>query len=221
MTHSRAVGYMPDLDRLLTRGSRYRDERAVYVIEPHTVADVVLPTGHLVGCDPLSGAPGAEPFAIAVPAGVYELRAWVAVLRSDGAEWQRRVAALQLVTRDEPAARWAPALLPGQDPSALEADAFFGYSVDAGTGTLADAVAVRALAEWDHERIEEVYLPAGYPSGPVPGGAISAVTDEQTGANVVAVSSGWGDGTYPTFIGYTAAGAVGSFVTDFLVIPPG
>jgi uncharacterized protein DUF4241 len=57
---------------------------------------------------------------------VYRLRAWVAVLHKDGAEWQRRVAALQLVIRDEPAARWEPALLAGQDASALDAGSFFG-----------------------------------------------------------------------------------------------
>jgi hypothetical protein len=211
--------YTPDLDKLLILGSRYSDEHAVYLIEPHDVAEVTLPTGQVVGCDPLAGADDAEPFLVSVPAGVYALRAWVAVLHKDGAEWQRRVAALQLVIRDEPAARWVPALLAGQDPSALGSGSFFGYAVDAGTGTLADTAAVRALAAWDHDRIEEVYIRARYPLAPIPGGVISAVTDERTGANVVAVSSGWGDGNYPTFIGYTAEGDVGSFVTDFLVIP--
>lgn len=211
--------YTPDLDTLLTRGACYRDDSDEYVIEPHAVAEVTLATGQVVGCDPLAGAYGAEPFTVAVPAGVYPLRAWVAVLHRNGAEWQRRVAALQLVIRDEPAARWEPALLPGQDPSALDADSFFGYGVDAGTGTLADAAAVRALAEWEYERIDEVYVSRDYPLAPVPGGVISAVTDEKTGANVVAISSGWGDGSYPTFIGYTADGAVASFVTDFLVVP--
>jgi hypothetical protein len=36
---------------------------------------------------------------------------------------------------------------------------------------------------------------------------------------VVSVSSGWGDGVYPTYVGYSAGGAVTSFVTDFLVVP--
>ncbi|GAA2357232.1 hypothetical protein Cme02nite_50810 [Catellatospora methionotrophica] len=36
---------------------------------------------------------------------------------------------------------------------------------------------------------------------------------------MITVSSGWGDGIYPTFIGYAAEGKVTSYVTDFLVIP--
>ncbi|MEU8180700.1 DUF4241 domain-containing protein [Micromonospora sp. NPDC049044] len=43
--------------------------------------------------------------------------------------------------------------------------------------------------------------------------------DLATGANVITVSSGWGDGIYPTFVGYAADGEVTSYVTDFLVIP--
>ncbi|MDT5032034.1 MAG: hypothetical protein QOC94_2205 [Actinoplanes sp.] len=50
-------------------------------------------------------------------------------------------------------------------------------------------------------------------------GAKVAVVDELTGANIIQVSSGWGDGVYPTFVGYTAAGEVACFVTDFQVIP--
>ena len=102
----------------------------------------------------------------------------------------------------------------------LGEDAYFGYPVDSGTGTLADMAAVRALASWDYERLDDVYIPAQLPEAPVPA-AIGAVTDEPTGANVVTVGSGWGDGLYPTFIGYTTAGTVTSFVTDFMVVPNG
>jgi hypothetical protein len=211
--------YIPGLDRLLSVGARYTDEHAVYVIEQHPLGDVVLPTGQVVGCDPLVN-PDAAPFTVTVPAGRYPLRAWVAVLYQRATEWQRRVAALQLVVRDDPAARWEPALVEGQDLSTLSEDAYFGYPVDAGAGTLTDMAAVRALASWDYERLDDVYIPPQFPGAPVPG-AIGAVTDEPTGTNVVIVGSGWGDGLYPTFIGDTAAGAVASFVTDFMVIPAG
>jgi hypothetical protein len=180
---------------------------------------VHLPTGQVVGCDPLTGAYEAPPFTVAVPAGTYPLNAWVAVLRRDGVEQQRRVAALQLAVNDEAVARYEMALTAGQDAAELGEDEYFGFGVDAGTATLADLTAVRALAEWDYDRLDATYIPAQHPAAPVPGGIISSVTDEPTGANVTVVSSGWGDGAYPTFIGYTASGAITSFVTDFMVIP--
>ena len=215
--------YLPDLNRLLTPGAAFPDasapdEGAEYVMESRPAGDVVLPTGQVVGCDPLA-FPEPEAYTVAVPPGTYPLRVWVAVLQQAGAEWDRHVAALQLVVRDEPAVRWEPALVNGQDVSELEGDAFFGYPVDAGTGTLADAVAITALGDWDYDRVEAAFIPAQVPDAPVPGGVFPAVTDEATGANVMVVTSGLGDGAYPTFIGYAESGEVTSFVTDFLVLP--
>lgn len=209
--------YQPDLDRLLTPGARYHEDPYEYVVEPHRLDDVVLPTGAVVACDPLVFA-GTEPFAATVEPGRYRLVAWVAVLFKKGAEHQRRNAALQLVIRSEPVARWELALQPGQDPAELGDREFFGFAVDAGCGALADRVATAAIETWDEERIDEVFIPADFARAPVPG-LVPAVVDPATGANVVLVTSGWGDGVYPTFVGRTAGGDVASFVIDFRVAP--
>lgn len=212
-----AVSYTPDLDALLTRGARFAGDGAEYVIDAHEAGTVTLPTGRVVACDPLTGAGDALPFAVAVPPGKYPLRAWVAAILEDGEQTDARTVALQLVVDEAPAVRWEPALDEGQEPVELESDGFFGYPVDAGVGTLADVVATQALDGWDFDRLEEVYIPAEVEAAPA---AIDAVTDEATGANVIVVTSGWGDGAYPTFVGYAADGRVTSFVTDFLVLVP-
>ena len=210
--------YTPDLDRLLTPGGRWTDEHGSYVMEVHPVGPVVLPSGRVIGCDPLV-CPESEPFTVAVPPGSYPARAWVAaVLREDGAEVDRRVAALELVIREAPTVGWEMAVAGDQDVAALDADDFFGYGVDSGTGTLADPAAMAVLETWDYDRVEEVFI-AGVPAdGPVPG-LVDAVPDGAGGANVVTVWSGWGDGCYGTWIGRDADGAVTSFVTDFMVVP--
>lgn len=209
--------YTPDLGRLLTAGAHFVDEHGEYVIEAHPVDDIVLPTGRVVGCDPLV-YPDAEPFTVTVAPGRYPARAWVAVVLRDGAEADRRVAALELVVSVEPAARWEMALAGDQDLATLDADGWFGYGVDSGTGTLADPTALAELESWNHEQVEDIFVPARPPDGPVPN-LITAVLHEASGANVVAVSSGWGDGCYGTWIGRTAGGEVASFVTDFMVVP--
>lgn len=204
---------------MLTVGARFVRGDTTFVVEAHRLEDAVLPTGRVVACDPLVFADSAEPFTVTVPPGTYPLWAWVARLHREDDSLQRRVLARQLVVRDEPVARWEMALVEGDDPAELGEDGFFGYPVDAGTATLADLAAVRALAGWDYERLDEHYVSIQLPEEPVPGMA-SAVTDEATGANVVVTSSGWGDGRYPTFIGYTASNSVACYVTDFLVLPP-
>lgn len=142
----------------------------------------------------------------------------MAVLHVDGGERQRRITALQLTVVKEPAATWNMALLPGQDVTSLGDEDFFGYAVDAGTGTLADQVAIEALREWDFERVDEVFIPAQVPDNPLDA-VIAAVVEERTGANVHVVGSGWGDGVYATYVGRTADGRIASFVTDFRVVP--
>ena len=208
--------YLPDLATMLTPGARIPGDGVEYVLEEHPLGPVTLPTGRVVACDPLTDAEDAPPFLVEVPPGRYALHAWVVALHRGGAEADRRTAALQLVIAGDPAARWEPALTADQDAVRLGPDAYFGFPVDAGVATLADEAAVRALAAWDDDRLEDVYIPARFPPAPT---AIDAVTDEPTRANVITVSSGWGDGVYPTFVGYTTDGRVASFVTDFMLIP--
>ena len=199
------------LQRVLTDGAEQDD----FVITMVPAGAARLPTGRVVGCDPLSFTHLAEPYTVPVSPGRYPLRAWVAIRHRDGAELDRHTAALQLVIREEPAVRWEQALLPGQDPSRLDDDEYFAYPVDTGTGTFADESAVQALTQWTYEQVEAAFLPPV----PLPAPAtLSAVTDQPTGANVVLVSAGLGAGRYPTFIGYTAAGEVACYVTTFLVI---
>jgi hypothetical protein len=213
------VPYTPDLGRLLTEAARYRDERTEYVIERYSAGEVHLPSGQVVGCDPLMDAHSVSPFTVTAPAGTGQLYVWVAVLHRDSVEHQRRVAALQLVVSAGPSVRYQMALTAGQELSDLGEDSYFGFPVGSGTATLADLIGVRALAEWDFDRLDATYIPARIPLAPVPGGIYTAVTDEVTGANVTVVDSGWGDRLYPTFIGYAPSGAVSSFIIDFMVVP--
>ena len=96
------MAYTPDLDQMLHAGARHVDEQTHYVIERHLIGEVTLPTGQVVGCDPLAYSGDALPFTVPVSPGRYPLGAWVAVLYSGDRQWERRVAALQLIIRDEP-----------------------------------------------------------------------------------------------------------------------
>jgi hypothetical protein len=210
------VAYTPRFDVLLADGAQLHTHGQHIKISRHGAGRVVLPTGAVVACDPLA-FPETAPFATAIKPGEYPVVAWVAdVTGEHGGDLERCNAALQLVVTDEAVATWELADEPVISP---EGEARPGYPVDAGTGAFLDAAAAAILSGWDFDRVDETFIPAHEPAGPVPY-LIVVEVDPGTKANVVTVSSGYGDGVYSTWLGRTTAGDVACFVTDFQVVPP-
>lgn len=178
----------------------------------HTLGELVLPTGRIVACDPFLVSGEEEPFTRSVAPGRYPVLVNVASAEDDS-----RVAYAILRFADRPPVRWEMALLSEQEMETLGESEFFGYGVDAGTGCFMDAAAApllgaRATEENEYngdfiEEMEKTYVHT-WSWG-------SFVLDPATGANVVAFSSGWGDGSYPSFWGFDESGAVACLVTDF------
>jgi hypothetical protein len=173
-------------------------------------ADLRLPAGRLVASEP--GA-GHDAFVQRVPPGTYPVELIVADYHDPGNPDNllfQEVAAARLRVRDEPVASWRMALQPGQDETELEDDEYFGYPVDGGRGSFGSPELYEAtedLTEWEvfWPEIDQV-------------DEVGVYVDEETGANLVIFSSGDGDGHYATWVGYTVAGEVACFVTDFLTL---
>ncbi|WP_435060959.1 DUF4241 domain-containing protein [Amycolatopsis thermoflava] len=88
---------------------------------------------------------------------------------------------------------------------------FYGFSVDAGLGCFVAADAPGAMEGILRESVKDTF--AG-----LSGGSAAQVADPASGATLAGFPSGWGDGSYPTWIGRTAGGAIACFVADFLVL---
>ncbi len=210
----------PDYRWLFTEGGTfsYEGDEAEGAITVVAAGDLAMPTGRVVACDPLVdlGAGDLLPFTAEVPPGRYPVSVAVVTITRPSDQPadppHQRVAAAWLAVRDTPAVTWEPALCPGQDASELDDDEAYGYGVDTGTGCFVDAAAEAAFAGND-DQLVRAFEECG------PGVGSLNVTDPATGHNVVAFTSGWGDGFYPTWIGRDHTGEVSCFVTDFLVVP--
>ncbi|MEE1756990.1 DUF4241 domain-containing protein [Streptomyces sp. SP18CS02] len=186
-----------------------------------------LPTGRVVASDPFIslGAGEAEPFTAEVAPGRYPVEiALVTITQPDEAappdgqepaEPHERVAAARLVIKDTPTVSYELALQPGQDASQLSDDQFFGYGVDAGAGCFYDVACDESFpdCQGDEGPLWDAFDQADWSNGP------HLITAPDTGHNLVAFTSGWGDGVYPTWVGRDADGAITCFVTDFFVVP--
>ena len=212
----------PDVVRMFTAGERFAFPRGqvgtVTVLPP---SELLLPSGRIVACDPFTGLGpyGGDPFTVGVPPGRYPVTVSVVELTTPGEpaaeQPHQRVAAARLTISDEPVADWEQAVVPEQDLGSLGEDEFYGYGVDAGTGCFVDAAAVEPLGEFESATgtLLAAFEAADWTVGVV------ALADPASGHNLVAFSSGWGDGSYPTWIGRTRTGEVACLVTEFFVIP--
>jgi len=101
----------------------------------HDLGALYLATGHIVANDPFV-CYQADPFTVAVPPGAYPVSVSVADFGND-----KRVACAMIKFSDSPPARWEMAVVNDEQAAGLaglDAESFFGYGVDAGTGGFMD-----------------------------------------------------------------------------------
>lgn len=220
---------MRDLARMFERGARSKDAHASYTVKLVELAPVALPTGRIYAGDPFTLA-RLEPFERRVKPGTYAVTASIAKIAPlKKGRAQERVAAVMLRIGKGTAApaTWVNATKKAQKLSKLKDGAFFGYGVDSGTGCFCDlsaALALKALDEVEHANDNwDGWLMAKLRKGMLESkqawGSGSAITVPDTRANVVAFSSGWGDGFYGSWWGLSKKGEPLCLVTDFGVLP--
>ncbi|MFJ1745859.1 DUF4241 domain-containing protein [Streptomyces sp. NPDC088116] len=215
----------PDFVQLFAPGTShdFPDAEVSLLVRVLPGVPLSLPSGRVVAMEPAyfgEDDPAELAFTEQVRPGTYPVvLIMVDMIGPDGEDQgNTRVAGARLEIRDEPVATWELAVTPGDDLDDLEDDELFGYPVDSGTGCFVDARTVEALGE-DEDFAEEV-LSARFdrdPRIPATDPITMSVGDDDHA--LVAFSTGWGDGSYSTWIGRTAGGDVACFLTDFEVLP--
>ncbi len=188
-------------------------------LERREIGDLVLTSGRIVANDPLTFFQ-TEPFTRAVPPRAYPVSIFIAHRADSSGQADQRIAFALVTFRDEQPARWEMALCANQNIATLKKEQFFGYGVDAGTGAFmdADAAAIIKTRHHDSSLYEDRLVDALVATYVHTLGWANFVLDEATGLNVVAFTSGWGDGAYPSFWGLSAHGDALCLLTDFLVL---
>lgn len=178
----------------------------------HPIGDLILPTGYLVACDPFV-ADVSVPFNLPVPKGTFPVVLTIADYGHD-----QRVAFASIRFQQILPVKWKMMATGGNDPATLEPGDHFGYAVDSGTGCLMDHSAGQMLfakitAEPDYFKFMMAEMEKTYRH------TWSWLNLAMGNANVIAFSSGDGDGAYATYAGLNADEQVVAIVTEFQVVP--
>lgn len=169
-------------------------------ISTHSAGKLNLPSGRLVAADPSSLEFDEEPFLMTVAPGTYPVTISLATFSDDPGH--SRVAAARLDISDRHPVRWELALREGQDPLDLGYGEFFGFGVDAGMACFVDETnSARLSTEWESLELQNPRFTS-----------IAA-------GDMIAWSSGWGDGAYPTWIGRDHENRITCFIADMLLFP--
>lgn len=219
-----------NLEKLLQNGSRWQYEWEGYGLQEvsfttHQIGELVLTSGTIVPCDPLIIPDSRYHLKKIIAPGRYPV---IVSLASVEAVGEDRFAAAMLRISDEPTVRWEVAQLNEPDEQATEDRVCYG--VDAGTGCFVDSEAADLIAglvsfkirfpeedefEMFCNRVLAEMEKNSFGKYPLAAGWCNMKVSDDSEANLIAFSSGWGDGGYASFWGYDAADNLTSLVTDF------
>ena len=173
---------------------------------------VHFPTGKIVANDPCICFEN-DPYTVTVKPGTYPISISVASFNTDN-----RVALAMVCFSEKKPVKWELALTEHDDLSKLDkSDSFFGYGVDSGTGGFMDLQTAKLIDEkglnlYDEfeEQFNSTYIHTySYAFGSISGNKTP---------DFAAFSSGFGDGSYPSYFGFDENGAPCCLVTDFFVL---
>lgn len=215
----------PDLLAAFEDGKRVASSSGDLVLRVKEIGELVVTSGKVTACDPFT-SPETPPFAREVRTGKYAVVLCIAEIGED-----RRVARALVRIGGGRAVRFEPARCENAEELGLGEGELPGYCVDSGTGCFMDVDAARALAgggEDDEdgdddeggepEEVTEELLDELDENG-VPSWSWAVKTvDPGSGANVVAFTTGYGDGVYSSWIGFDDEDEAVAIVTDFGVL---
>lgn len=178
----------------------------------HNIDTIKITSGQLVACDP-GFLEFKSPFVTKIPMGEYSVRITIAHDLNDADE---NITFATIHLGDSKVVRWELMLLPEQNISQLHDDQFFGYGVDTGIGCFTDFSVVEYIKS--QKLGNETYIELRNNMTSLGTRLRAWGSMNVKNGNIVAFASGWGDGAYPTFIGFNETDQITAIVTDFMCI---
>lgn len=198
-------------------GQIVQTEDGTATLRHYAAGDLIVTSGSIVAwdpCDPIFSGEEPQPFEQRVEPGRYPVV--LSIAHSPGGD--QRVAYATLRIRENEPVRWDVARLRGVEADAGgDGEYAWSYSVETGTGCFMDADVLRVAqgqpddelgsARTINQAISDTYVNTWEWA--------NVSLEPEMAANIVAFTSGDGDGTYLTYLGYDASNVLMCYTTDF------
>lgn len=191
------------------------------LLETFEVGKIQLPSGRLVACDPLITNDMKE-FKINFSEGEFP------VLVHKEKE-SNCIAYVEIIFNGEPISEWKMATTEGQNIEELKDGEIFGYPVESGMGSFMDVETQESLNHLENRLFhrkgddfmgiyEEFFHDHFFDeNGAIDQFAFLKPDEEKTG-NIFAFETGYGDGFYASYIGFSQENQPVKIVTEFIEI---
>lgn len=216
-----SVAYPKLFETAFVEDTAFEQDNYEYRLYRQDLGNLQVKTGKLIANDPFVMYE-TEPFKESFPKGSFPVQLAIAKVSSmdasSGAEVQEpdeRVAFARIVFANKLVVSWKMAIWENSDVSQLAANEFFGYGVDSGTGSFMDESACQLLEkkmDKDDTYVEQLSKEMDHTYKHTRSWLTKEIGE---GNNIMMFSTGWGDGSYASYIGYDANGEIVRLVTDF------
>lgn len=178
---------------------------------PVDIGKIDLPSGKVVACDPAMSYQ-QEAFTTQFPTGQFPVQLAIAKVNEDK---NQLVGFSRIKFSDEPVLRWEFALKKGQQPISLFGTSWYYYPVDGGLGHFIDENSFNKMEKMDEATRSDILNNLFEQLDKHTIQSWQFANTNYKGFNIVAFTSGLGDGRYATYIGFDKNGNPCRLLTDF------
>jgi hypothetical protein len=199
-------------------------------VDQINLGDISLPSGKIIVNDPLGQylALDNNPYFIETPKGEFPMQASIITYEDDGEE-ENLIACVKIAFANEKPVRYEEALKGIESIEDLNEGEFFGFASESGLATIVDADAKEAFVKLideveakDENLYDDYFAPffaenvKNNPKYQSEDGDWINWTIPNTEYKVPIFQAGFGEGVYPSYFGYNAAGEVVAFYIQFI-----
>ncbi len=181
---------------------------STYTFETKSIGKIKIESGEIIACDP-SFMQDGRPFSDKFPNGNFEVQLAIAKIPVNNS----RVAFSRIVFSDKPVAKWVYATRNGEKKIPINDTTLYGFPVDAGLAIYIDKIGRDVFNKYDMNEWMNVFVN----KMELKENTYGYIHNFET-HNLATFSTGYGDGTYGSFIGLDNKGEICRLVSDLGIL---